>query len=70
MTVDIARMQRLVTGWRPAMSVSVNVAELAEFVAAYVELRTRMDAVETWAMDNAEGDGLRRVLWPRKDGLG
>jgi hypothetical protein len=64
-TVDIThRMQRLVRGWRPTMSVSCNVGELSAFVAQYIEMRTKLDAVEAWALSNVEGDGLRKVLWP------
>lgn len=68
MTVDIAKLEKLVRGWRPTMSVSINVGELAAFIAEYVAMRTKLEQVEEWAMSNAEGDGLRRVLWPRKPG--
>ena len=27
----------------------------------------RMEAVEEWSLTHAEGDGLRAVLWPRKE---
>jgi hypothetical protein len=64
MTID--QWLATVAGWKPKMSVSVNVAELGQLISDHIAVCAKLEAVENWACENVAGDELRAILWPAK----
>ena len=52
---------------RQRVPITVYVCDLADLIDAHMAALERIAKVEEWALTHTEGDGLRAVLWPRKE---